>query len=123
MANFWGDAWEGLKDVVDPFDVTGQEAAEQASQDNAANLETQKKLAQDAQDFFKSQSDLGIAGIQDASVVAQGALNNYLDGASGKLDTGMARATRAIDQGRSDTLGELAKGYQQGRGDVSGGYA
>lgn len=116
---FWGDT---IKNFVDPFDITGQDAAKQASKDNAANLATQTTLAQNAQDFFKQQSDLGIAGIQQASTGAQGALTGGLADASGQLAAGQTGAAGALAAGQGNALGSLAGGYNQGRTDVFSGY-
>lgn len=118
----WGDAWEWIKDAVDPFDVTGQDAAAQATKDNAANLAQQKLLADQAQAFFASQSAAGQEEIRKGSNLASGVLGVSSGMAQDQIDAGLAASSDALGAGRDAAMGSLASGYQTGRGDVSGGY-
>lgn len=120
-AGEWSDALTSLDMGGLASDLDGSKAAERQKAANDENWRRQQQLAQDAQDFFKKQSDAGIEAIQAGTDQAAGAINSGLSGATSQIGEGRDLAADALQEGSQRNLGALAQGFGQGRSDIQGG--
>lgn len=108
---------------VDLGDPTGDKAAAQQQYDaQVAAVNSQERIAQDAQDWLTERSDYGIGMQKDYGAQGIGALQGYGDIAQGYIGAGQANALGAMADRYGNAQSQLSDAYGQAQSGLRSSY-